>query len=89
MIAGRLSIQLKHFEAIKDHDVKLARAFDNTVVFKNLMGTSYTGSAVAWVSLCFQMLKKNPMYLIVRLRMVAWSFKNLIRSKNQANQVRS
>lgn len=86
MIKSRQDIRNKHFEAILSKDRKLASAFDFTIAFSNLMSISYAGKIGAWTEAFVRLLARNPKAVLYRARTVAWSFKNLIKSKSQARR---
>lgn len=85
IIKSRQDIRNKHFDAISSKDPNLARAFDFTIAFSNLMGLSYTGKIGAWTATFVRLLARNPKAVVCRTRTVAWSLKNLIRSRRQAH----
>ena len=85
MIRSRQDIRNKHFDAISSEDPNLARTFDFTIEFSNFMGLSYTGKIAVWTATFLRLLARYPKAVICRTRTVAWSLKNLIRSRLQTH----
>jgi alpha-1,3-rhamnosyltransferase len=88
MIQCRQDLRNKHLKDIAERDPNLARSFEFTIAFSNLMSISYAGKFAAWSVNFLRLLAKEPKALIARGRTVAWSFRNLIRSNRRGRRVR-
>lgn len=78
MIESRNKIREKYYKAISKKDLRLARAFDFTIDFWNLMGLSYQGRIWEWYQAFLKLIFKNPLSSQSKFRDILWSFKNLL-----------
>jgi len=81
MIESRTKIKNKYFQIILKKNKKLADSFVFTVDYWNLISLSYHGHVSVWIITCIKMFIKNPINMIKNLKDIAWTFRNLFRSK--------